>query len=69
MALRQEKVFPASVVLPSRWLSSCEVEPNLGIHKYHQKKTTEMLSGKQWICNGELLQMSDQEGIASKYPF
>ena len=37
------------------------MEPNLGIHKYHQKKTNKMLSGKQWLCNGDRLQMSDQE--------
>ena len=45
------------------------MEPNLGIHKYHQKKTAQMLEGKQWICNGEHLQMSDQEGIGFEFSF
>merc|ERR1712150_441868 len=58
---KQEKIFAPSVEVPDQWFSSCKMEPNLGIHKYHQKKTTEMLRGKQWICNGDRLQMSDQE--------
>ena len=64
-AMKQEKIFASSVNVPDRWFSSCKMEPNLGIHKYHQKKTTEMLRGKQWICNGDRLQMSDQEGKLS----
>ena len=61
-AMAQEKIFSSSVIIPDWWVTSCKMEPNLGIHKYHQKKTAEMLKGKQWICNGEHLQMSDREG-------
>ena len=61
--MSQEKIFSSSVLIPDWWFTPCKMEPNLGIHKYHQKKTAELLEGKQWICNGEHLQMSDGEGI------
>ena len=61
-ALRQERSFASSISVPNKWFASCEMEPNLGIYRYHQKKTIEMLKGKQWLCKGEHLQLSEQDG-------
>lgn len=60
-SLKPERTFASSIKVPSKWFSTCEMEPNLGIHKYHQKKTVEMLKGKQWLCMGEHLKMSEQD--------
>ena len=42
-------------------MESCKLEPNLGIHDYYQAKTKEKLKGKQWLCFGENLVISDQD--------
>ena len=42
-------------------MESCKLEPNLGIHDYYQAKTQEKLKGKQWLCFGENLVISDQD--------
>lgn len=42
-------------------MESCKLEPNLGIHDYYQAKTKQKLKGKQWLCFGENLVISDQD--------
>ena len=46
----------------SAFIQGCQLEPNLGIHGYYQRRTTEKLKGKQWICDAEQLLYADQEG-------
>merc|ERR1711976_21978 len=45
----------------SAFIQGCQLEPNLGIHGYYQRRTTEKLKGKQWICDAEQLLYADQE--------
>ena len=56
------RFFGSSLVLPwAPWMAGCELEPNLGIHDYYQDKTREKLKGKQWLCFGEDLVISDED--------
>ena len=58
----QPRFFGSSLTLPwASWMESCKLEPNLGIHDYYQAKTQEKLKGKQWLCFGENLVISDQD--------
>lgn len=58
----QPRFFGSSLTLPrASWMESCKLEPNLGIHDYYQAKTKEKLKGKQWLCFGENLVISDQD--------
>ena len=50
------------ILAASTFMQGCQLEPNLGIHGYYQRRTSEKLKGKQWICDAEQLLYADQEG-------
>ena len=43
-------------------VKGCSLEPNLGIHDYHQKKTQDKLKGRKWLCLNDQLILSDEDG-------
>jgi len=49
------------ILAASAFMQGCQLEPNLGIHGYYQRRTMEKLKGKQWICDAEQLLYADQE--------
>ena len=53
--------YGSSLTIPREWLKGCNLEPNLGIYKYHQEKTLEKLKEKKWLCFNEQLILSDQD--------
>lgn len=55
------RTFGSSLTLPKDWLKGCDLEPNLGIHDYYQRRTQDKLKGKKWLCFNDNLLLSDQE--------
>jgi len=53
------RAYGTSAKLPSEWIQGCSLEPNLGIHNYHQKRTRDDLKGRHWLCFNNQLILSD----------
>ena len=45
------------------YVQGCSLEPNLGIHNYHQKRTRDDLKGRHWLCFNNQLILSDLDGM------
>ena len=56
------RAFGSYVSIPQEWLqSSCQLEPNLGIRNYYQRRTKQKLDKKKWLCFEDQLLLSDQD--------
>jgi len=55
------RAYGSNIQLPSDWIKGCSLEPNLGIHDYHQKKTQDKLKGRNWLCLNDQLILSDED--------
>ena len=56
------RAYGSRIQLPSDWIQGCSLEPNLGIHEYHQTKTQDKLKGTKWLCFNDELLFADQDG-------
>ena len=57
------RAYGSRIQLPSDWIQGCSLEPNLGIHEYHQTRTQDKLKGTKWLCFNDELLFADQDGI------
>jgi len=49
--------FGLGISVPARWMNTCRMEPNFGIHSYYRKQGQARLNKEFWFCHGEKLEV------------